>query len=70
MGLRPLTEALGFIEVNVYKSLVYFVKGQWANTSHNEFRRRLAFVFMTLGKESFLDDVLPFSSSSTCFVSP
>lgn len=53
---RHFAEMLGFIEVNVYKSLKYFKKGPWETMSHNEFRRRLSHAFMTLGKEPFPDD--------------
>lgn len=48
---RHFAELLGFIEVNIYKSLVFFVKDKWAKMSHTEFRKRLAWAFLTLGKE-------------------
>ncbi|KAL1526020.1 hypothetical protein AB1Y20_020841 [Prymnesium parvum] len=44
---------------------VYFAKDKWAKMSHNEFRKRLAWAFLTLGKEEYLDDVLASSVSST-----
>ena len=65
---RHFAEMLGFTEVNIYKCLLYFIKGQWLNTSHNDFRRRLAWAFLTLGKEVFPDDAgatSGFSGSST-----
>ena len=62
---RHFAEMLGFAEVNMYKSLSFFIKDKWAAMSHNDFRRRLAWVFLTLGKEPFLEDVLPDDSSST-----
>lgn len=62
---RHFAELLGFIEVNIYKSLVYFIKDKWAKMSHNEFRKRLAWAFLTLGKEEYLDDVLSSSRTST-----
>ena len=61
---RHFAEMLGFAEVNIFKCLVYFIKGQWLKTSHNDFRRRLAWAFLTLGKEAFPDDVVSASSSS------
>lgn len=64
---RHFAEVLGFLEVNVYKSLVFFKKEQWAKMSHNEFRRRLAWAFLTLGRETFLDDVEASNSSSGAF---
>mmetsp|Transcript_18592 Transcript_18592/g.27966 ORF Transcript_18592/g.27966 Transcript_18592/m.27966 type:complete len:134 (-) Transcript_18592:62-463(-) len=54
---RHFAELLGFIEVNIFKSLAYFVKGCWEKMSHNEFRRRLAWAFLTLGQEPYMDDV-------------
>jgi len=53
---RHFAEMLGIIEVNIYLSLKYFKKGLWCEMSHNEFRRRLAHAFLTLGKEPFPED--------------
>ena len=53
---RHFAEMLGFVEVNVYKTLSYFVKGNWKAMSHTEFRRRLAWSLLTLGKEPYYND--------------
>lgn len=55
---RHFAEMLGFVEVNIFKSLQYFKKGRWAKMHHNEFRRRLAHTFMTLGQATFPDDLV------------
>lgn len=44
---RHFAELLGFVEVNIFKTLSYFEKEKY---SHNEFRARLAWSLMTLGK--------------------
>ena len=44
---RHFGELLGLVEVNIYKSLVYFIKGKFHKMNHNEFRRRLAHSFLT-----------------------
>eukprot|EP00966_Prymnesium_polylepis_P036668 850868-Prymnesium_polylepis.1 len=46
---RHFAEGLGFWEVNVFKALVYFYEPLRA-TSHGDFRKRIAWAFMTLGK--------------------
>ena len=50
---RHFAEGLGFWEVNVYKALLYFQPATWGERSHNDFRMRLAFAFMTLGKTKY-----------------
>lgn len=60
---RHFAEGLGMWEVNVYKALVHFCP-QWKKLSHGEFRSRLAWAMMTLGKETYPSDV-PQTSSST-----
>ena len=62
---RHFAEMLGFAEVNMYKTLSFFVKDKWASRSHNDFRRRIAWVFLTLGREIFPEDVVPDAGSST-----
>lgn len=47
---RHFAEGLGFWEVNVYKATVYF---QHSTLNHNEFRKRLAHAFLTLGKHEY-----------------
>ena len=67
---RHFAEMLGFVEVNIYKSLVFFKKGPWSKMNHNDFRKRLAHAFMTLGKEPFPDDLLGDTLSSSALASP
>lgn len=62
---RHFAEMLGFIEVNIFKSLQYFKRGRWAKMGHNEFRRRLAHAFMTLGKQPFPEDIIGDQGSSS-----
>eukprot|EP00965_Chrysotila_dentata_P165960 5479383-Pleurochrysis_carterae.AAC.1 len=52
---RHFSEGLGFWEVNVFKALVYF-SPQWRDLGHTEFRERLAWEFLTLGKAPYPDD--------------
>ena len=47
---RHFADGLGFWEVNVYKALIYFYT-RWSSLAHGEFRARLAWAMMTLGKE-------------------
>ena len=49
---RHFAEGLGFWEVNVFKCLIYFYQA-WKNLSHGEFRMRLAWACMTLGKAPY-----------------
>ena len=49
---RHFAEGLGLWEVNVYKALVYFIGG-FELLAHGDFRARLAWAFMTLGKEPY-----------------
>lgn len=53
---RHFAEGLGFWEVNVFKALVYFYP-QYRHISHGEFRARLAWALMTLGKLPYPSDV-------------
>ena len=53
---RHFAEGLGLWEVNVYKALIYFQKAKWPNLSHSEFRARLAFAMMSLGKAAYPPD--------------
>ena len=50
---RHFAEGLGLWEVNVYKALQYFQAAKWKDVSHNEFRARLAFALMSLGKVAY-----------------
>lgn len=53
---RHFAEGLGFWEVNVFKALIYFFRGAMSKhqkMQHGEFRARLAFAFMTLGKATY-----------------
>jgi hypothetical protein len=54
--MRHFGELLGFTEVNIFKCLHYFRKETWGKMNHNDFRRRLAWAFLTLGQEPFPDD--------------
>ena len=64
---RHFAVMLGMIEVNIFLSLKYFKKGLWCEMSHNEFRRRIAHAFLTLGKEPFPEDGVPECTSvSSC----
>ena len=47
---RHFAEGIGLWEVNVFKALVYFFAADWGGLPHSEFRQRLAWAFMTLGK--------------------
>ena len=54
---RHFAEGLGFWEVNVYKAYIYFVQiGSSLKMGHGEFRARLAWAFMTLGKKPYPKD--------------
>ena len=55
--VRHFAEGLGFWEVNVFKALIYFYETIWGKLPHSEFRARLAWVMMTLGKEPYPADV-------------
>ena len=55
---RHFAEGLGFWEVNVFKAAVTF---QGVTYNHNEFRKRLAHAFLTLGKvpyEKSIDEIV------------
>ena len=52
---RHFAEGLGFWEVNVYKAIIYFYP-QYREMTHGEFRARLAWAFMTLGKVPYPGD--------------
>lgn len=54
---RHFAEGLGMWEVNVFKALIYFYSG-FKNLSHGEFRMRLAWAFLTLGKVGYPKDML------------
>lgn len=60
---RHFAEGLGMWEVNVYKTLLYFCP-KWKNLSHGEFRARLAWTMLTLGKHPYPGDVDAASSST------
>eukprot|EP00965_Chrysotila_dentata_P128291 4241132-Pleurochrysis_carterae.AAC.1 len=47
---RHFAESIGFWEVNIYKALIYFYP-RWKDLSLGEFRARLAWALLTLGKE-------------------
>ena len=47
---RHFAEGIGFWEVNVYKACIYFWPRQFDGLTHGEFRMRLAWACMTLGK--------------------
>lgn len=53
---RHFAEGLGLWEVNVYKALVYFYP-KYSNLAHGEFRSRLAWALLTLGKQPYPQDV-------------
>ena len=53
---RHFAEGLGLWEVNVYKAAVAF---QGVRYHHSEFRKRLAMAFLTLGKHSYGDPLVP-----------
>ena len=61
---RHFAEGIGFWEVNVYKALIYFCP-VWKSLSHGEFRIRLAWTFLTLGKHPFPADVMSGAGPST-----
>ena len=52
---RHFAEGLGFWEVNVFKTLIYFYP-KYKGMPHGEFRARLAWSFMTLGKVAYPAD--------------
>lgn len=52
---RHFAEGLGFWEVNVYKALIYFYP-RYNSLSHGEFRARLAWALLTLGKHPYRAD--------------
>ena len=54
---RHFGEGLGLWEVNVYKALLYFQSSKWKGTSHSEFRARLAYTMMTLGRSRYPADL-------------
>lgn len=49
---RHFAEGLGFWEVNVFKALIFFFP-KWKMLPHGNFRKRLAWEMMTLGKYPF-----------------
>ena len=59
---RHFAEGIGLWEVNVYKAAVYF---QGLRINHNEFRKRLAHAFLTLGKATYGDPISVPSDSTT-----
>ena len=50
---RHFAEGLGFWEVNVYKAFVNFCSTSSKKMPHGEFRKRIAWAFLTLGKEPY-----------------
>jgi hypothetical protein len=63
---RHFAEGLGFWEVNVFKAFtMWFQAAKKVKMPHGEFRARLAWAFMTLGKVPYPADVaVPNSSTS------
>ena len=62
---RHFAEGLGFWEVNVYKAFVYFIQiGKSVKMGHTEFRARLSWAFMTLGKVPYPKDGNPGTSGN------
>ena len=61
---RHFAEGIGFWEVNVYKALIYFY-WEWKSLSHGDFRKRLAWAFLTLGKEPYPADACSDADSPT-----
>lgn len=59
---RHFAEGLGFWEVNVYKCLIYFYAATWKHLAHGEFRARLAWACMTLGKVPYPADAAAFTA--------
>ena len=53
---RHFAEGLGFWEVNVFKCLIYFYSSTWGHIAHGDFRARLAWACMTLGKVTYPAD--------------
>ena len=53
---RHFAEGIGLWEVNVYKALLFFQAKKWQGINHSEFRARLAFALMTLGKAEYPSD--------------
>lgn len=53
---RHFAEGLGLWEVNVFKASAYFQKKTW---NHNEFRKQLAHAFLTLGKHTYGEPLVP-----------
>lgn len=49
---RHFAEGLGLWEVNVYKTLIYFYS-EFSGLSHGDFRARIAWAFLTLGKKEY-----------------
>lgn len=60
---RHFAEGLGFWEVNVYKALVHFYS-RHKSLGHGEFRKRLAWAFLTLGKAPYPGDAGSSSSDT------
>lgn len=60
---RHFAEGIGLWEVNVYKTLVYFYP-KWHSLSHGEFRARLAWAMLTLGKKPYPFDIQQGSEGS------
>eukprot|EP00965_Chrysotila_dentata_P102411 3380900-Pleurochrysis_carterae.AAC.1 len=52
---RHFSEGIGFWEVNVYKTLTYFYPKE-KGLMHGEFRARLAWTLMTLGRAGAYKD--------------
>ena len=50
---RHFAELLGFVEVNLFKTLQYFKPAQYSGMSHGLFRAHLAWALMTLGRADF-----------------
>jgi len=52
---RHFAELLGFMEVNIFKTLTYFRPDKFLSLTHNNFRARLAWALLTLGKAPYPD---------------
>lgn len=50
---RHFAEMLGFLEVNVYNTLTYFLPDTYKNITHTEFRKQLSWALLTLGQEAY-----------------
>ena len=66
---RHFAEGIGFWEVNVFKAIIYFYP-QYRHIDHGEFRARLAWAFMTLGRVPYPEDASAGSASSSATPAP